>query len=838
MRHSLALYGLAAFLSWALPPVQAQAATVAITAFSKTNHQVGVEWSPAPAIDSYRVQRATSLADPFLDDPTGFYSDFTWQGTNAGPVGFYRIEVTPLSDAALLTANLLNRIAYGPTPDELDRILTGPNPIGPDAYIAEQLNPQFLPDSLDSGSPSSAWTYVTATGTATAGRLYLYLSAAGSVYLDDVTVVKGTEPETGANLLSNGGFESALLPKWISTANFSTSVQSADQAHTGTKSLLLVGTAAGAGSGNALYQDFTGFVAGQVYTLSFWYLPTNQNVKLTARLSGTDVGKVDVALTPGLPRITAAYQDLVSLKGGLGTLRSWFVQRAIQSPRQLLEVMSQFVENHFVTEYSKSVDYFDRFYDDFTLMERLATSLEFREMTKWRAALLKPDCTFKELLRISAESPAQIIYLDTVDSRGDGNNVANENYSREVLELDTFGVDNGYDQQDIVAMSRAWTGWALKVVDGTNIDNPLALQTTNKLDYTLTNATALTSISNLSGVWAFGFRSTRHNAKEKIIFPNKTVPARFGQPWAGKNYQLKLLARAGNDGINDGYDVINHLADQPFTQEFISVKLCRLLVHENFQHGVYDYRDLAALSNEGRLVHDCMLAWENGAPKGQIWKVLKVILSSDLFRKNGGSMQKVKTPLEFCVSAIRALRSDLGKGRFSATSDGTSIVGTTSSSSSSPLIRMGVMKLFNRVEPDGFTEAGAGWISGGTLAERAHFVESFMMSASDTTKLDGMGITVNANLALPVSLLKQRLPSAQWSDPSAVASMFLGLLFPGEGAGNLEGYRATSVRFLDTSDNGTAASPFRLLDPSSAAYDTRVRALVALLMTSPRFQEQ
>ncbi|MBI1842305.1 MAG: DUF1800 family protein [Verrucomicrobia bacterium] len=838
MRYSLALGGLAALLCWAPPPAQAGVVPVSITVFSKTNNQVALQWTPAPASDRYRVQRVDSLADPFLDDPTGFYSDFTWAGTNAGPVGFYRVQVTPLSDDALLAANALNRIAYGPTPDELDRILTGPSPIGPAAYIAEQLAPQSIPDDLDSQSPRTEWTYVTATGTATAGRLYLYLSAPGSAYVDDVAVVKGTEPEAGPNLIANGGFESALLPKWISTANFSGSAQSGNQSHSGSKSLLLVGTAAGSGSGNALYQDFSGFVAGQIYTLSFWYLPTNENVKLTVRLSGTDVGKVDVALAPALPPITAAYQDLQSLKGGLGTLRSWFVQRAIRSPRQLLEVMSQWVENHFVTEYTKSLDYFDRFYDDSALMDRLATSLEFREMSKWRAALLKPDCAFKDLLRISAESPAQIIYLDTVDSRGDGNNIANENYSREVLELDTFGVDNGYDQQDIVAMSKAWTGWALKVVDPPNIDNPLALQTTNKLDYTLTNQTALTSISNLSGVWTFGFRSSRHNAKEKIIFPNKTVPARFGQPWAGRNYQLKLLARAGNDGINDGYDVINHLADQPFTQEFISVKLCRLLVHDNFQHGVYDYTDLARLSEEGRLVHSCMLAWETGSPKGQIWKVLKVILDSDLFRKNGGSMQKVKTPLEFCVSAIRALRSDLGNGRFSASSDGVSIVGTTSSSSSSPLIRMGVMRLFNRVEPDGYPEAGAGWISGGTLAERAHFVEAFLMGPSDSAKLDGMGITANVNLANPVGLLRARLPAAQWSDPSAVASLFLRLLFPAEGAGNLEGYRATATRFLDTSDSGATASPFKTLDPTSAAYDTRVRSMVALLMTSPRFQEQ
>ena len=83
---------------------------------------------------------------------------------------------------------------------------------------------------------------------------------------------------------------------------------------------------------------------------------------------------------------------------------------------------------------------------------------EYREMTKWRNAMLNPNCTFYDLLKISAESPAMIVYLDTVNSKGNNNNVANGNYARELLELFTYGVDNGYDQNDIVIMSRAWTG--------------------------------------------------------------------------------------------------------------------------------------------------------------------------------------------------------------------------------------------------------------------------------------------------------------------------------------------------------------------------------------------
>src|SRR6185436_8437936 len=88
-----------------------------------------------------------------------------------------------------------------------------------------------------------------------------------------------------------------------------------------------------------------------------------------------------------------------------------------QSKRQLLEVLDQFVENHFVTQHAKSRDYLDTYYDSGTVTDQLATRMEYAENSRWRTALLNPQCTFHDLLQISAESPAMIIYLDTVTSR-------------------------------------------------------------------------------------------------------------------------------------------------------------------------------------------------------------------------------------------------------------------------------------------------------------------------------------------------------------------------------------------------------------------------------------
>jgi hypothetical protein len=313
------------------------------------------------------------------------------------------------------------------------------------------------------------------------------------------------------------------------------------------------------------------------------------------------------------------------------------------------------------------------------------------------------------------------------------------------------------------------------------------------------------------------------------------VDARFGAPWAGRNYQLSLPTRSNNAGMQDGYDVIQHVANLPYTEEFICVKLCRLFVSEDFVHGVYDYRDLAALSAEARLVHDCMLAWEQGNPRGQIRDVLRVIFNSELFRGHGGSMQKVKTPLEFAASAVRALRSQKADGTFTAFTDGYSISGRSTTAGSAPLTRMGSMMLFDRAEPDGYPEAGTPWISAGTLAERMRFVQTALMASGDTNRTDTIS-GGNNTFTDPVALLKLKRPAGEWSNSSAVADFFVRLLYPAEGLANLEQYRALAVSYLDTNELGQSTPAFSSL--SGTAYDTRVRSMVAMLLTLQRFQEQ
>jgi uncharacterized protein (DUF1800 family) len=225
-----------------------------------------------------------------------------------------------------------------------------------------------------------------------------------------------------------------------------------------------------------------------------------------------------------------------------------------------------------------------------------------------------------------------------------------------------------------------------------------------------------------------------------------------------------LPARTGTNGIQDGYDIIAHLANQPFTQEFISVKLCRLFVHDDFYIGD-DFTD-PNLSPEGQLVKQCMQAWETSSPKGQIRPVLATIFNSELFRGHGGSLQKVKTPLEFVVSAIRALRTPNPNGTFTADTDGRSL-----SVKGAALDRMGGMNLFDRAEPDGYTESAGGWISAGTLAERLRFVQALLTAPAQRTAAPAITDAGNS-VADPVALIKLKLPSTDWSKRRSGGGLF------------------------------------------------------------------
>ena len=206
------------------------------------------------------------------------------------------------------------------------------------------------------------------------------------------------------------------------------------------------------------------------------------------------------------------------------------VLRAQMSERELVEVMTDFWENHFSVYAAKMPT-------RFTLVDYDRDVIRPRVLGK-----------FRDLLGAVAHSPAMLYYLDNFQSVADSNHMTlpelrqaektgrrpvnhrrnglNENYGRELLELHTLGVDGGYTQKDVIAVARALTGWTL--------DNP-----------------------RQGG--GFIFREGQHDAEPKIVLGH-TMPAGRGE--------------------EDGEEVLDIVARHPATAHHIAFELVRRFVSD------------------------------------------------------------------------------------------------------------------------------------------------------------------------------------------------------------------------------------------------------------------
>ena len=272
------------------------------------------------------------------------------------------------------------------------------------------------------------------------------------------------------------------------------------------------------------------------------------------------------------------------------------VAREALSERQLLEIMTDFWENHFSV-------YVGKMPTRFTLLE-------------YDRDVIRPHALgrFRDLLDAVAKSPAMLYYLDNWQSRADSLHLTlneertlarvrnpieamrvreqarrrraglNENYGRELLELHTLGVDGGYTQQDVIAAARALTGW---------------------------------SIATPREGGQFTFRPEWHDAEPK---------------------QFLGVTLSGGRGIEDGEEVLDILARHPSTARYLATKLVRRFVSD---------------SPPASLI--ARAAAEIQRTDGDIRAVMALIVSSPEFYSRAAYGAKVKEPLALVVSTYRTL---------------------------------------------------------------------------------------------------------------------------------------------------------------------------------------
>ena len=277
----------------------------------------------------------------------------------------------------------------------------------------------------------------------------------------------------------------------------------------------------------------------------------------------------------------------------------------------------------------------------------------------------------------------------------------NENYARELMELHTLGVDGGYTQNDVREVARCLTGWGVR-----------------------------------GGRYGgeFEYHAFAHDRGEKMVLGNK-IPA--------------------GGGPEDGEKVLDILANSPATMKHVSTELCQRFVSDNPPEA---------------LVNKCVATWKK--TDGNIREILNTIFNSPEFYSRDAYQQKIKSPFEYVVSSVRAIGAtvdDKAIARFATVSEGNTMgMNGMGSGGGMGMRGMGVgamrnagginpfaqggtgqnnvrllagqigtlgQPLFNYAFPTGYPEESTKWVSSGALIGRINFALSLVSGKLNDVKL-------------------------------------------------------------------------------------------------------
>ena len=291
---------------------------------------------------------------------------------------------------------------------------------------------------------------------------------------------------------------------------------------------------------------------------------------------------------PNADALNAVREQIRPLVGQAVTAR---LSRALQSPAQLEEALTEFWFNHFNVFAGKGpvgvlvADYEQRAIRPFVLGR------------------------FRDMLGATARHPAMLVYLDNAQSVVAGYEPPqrarrflaerpelkarvpkglNENYARELMELHTLGVDGGYTQRDVTELARMLTGWGL--------DQRKAL------------------IGGAGDLFEFDAR--KHDGGSKT--------------WLGQNIR--------GAGQAEGEHALDVLATHPATARHLAYKFAQAFVADDPPPGLVQ-----------------KLADNFKATGGDLRELTRTLVRADEFWSREAYQAKFKTPYQYLVSSLRAL---------------------------------------------------------------------------------------------------------------------------------------------------------------------------------------
>ena len=254
----------------------------------------------------------------------------------------------------------------------------------------------------------------------------------------------------------------------------------------------------------------------------------------------------------------------------------------------------------------------------------------------------------------------------------------NENYARELMELHTLGVDNGYTQADIVEVAKCFTGWT--IADPRGYRKIAASTIQGNEEKRIGRLQRVQGVPDGVDSGEFFFNAKVHDNSEKTVLGQKI----------------------NEGGIKDGLKVIDILAGSPATAKFIARKLAVKFVSDN-PSDAFVGRIADAFHKSG----------------GDIKVTLRTIFTDKEFYAPENYRAKIKTPFELAVSSIRTLGAD---------------------TNASPALLAMLKKLgevpYGYQAPTGYPDTAEDWVNTGALLERLNFAVAIASNRIPGTKVD------------------------------------------------------------------------------------------------------
>jgi uncharacterized protein (DUF1800 family) len=633
--------------------------------------------------------------------------------------------------------HVLNRFTFGPRPGEVQRVETE----GIDRWFEQQLHPEKIDDS----------------------QLEARLSQYRTLKMDTQELVRNFPPPEVIKAVENGRMSVPRDPQEKAIYQAALDKQRQKQAKQDAANAQSSGDPNDNG-GKRRNANLESRMYAELSADTLMNEPSDQRFKDLIKMSPDDMGALTKSLTPEERERMAQgltpqqKETLVAINNPAAVVQGELTQakllRAVYSERQLDEVMTDFWMNHFNIFINKGPDRY------------MLTSYE-RDVIRPRAL-----GKFKDLLLATAKSPAMLFYLDNWQSIGPESDFAkyggknpNRNYRPGRMRRGPFGMivydpprqrrPNQPNPQQKKRASGLNENYAREVMElhTLGVDGGYTQKDVTELAKVLTGWT----IDKPQQGGGFTFDDRRHEPGTKVVL--------------GKKFK--------DHGEKEGVDALEMLAHHPSTAHFISKKLAIRFVSDNPPESL-----VSRMANTFKHTD------------GDIREVLRTMYNSPEFWSPDAYRAKVKTPLEFVVSAVRASGAEVDNPQ----------------ALNGQLQKLG-MPLYAMQPPTGYSSKAEAWVNSAALLSRMNF--ALALAAG---RLNGIKWT-------PDAILNQ---AQSPSDAAGALARFESTLLDGEVA------KQTHDTILNQLNDPNAAARNNVPQMQGA----NLRLMAGLLLGSPDFQRR